>query len=130
MERPFSVRTLFGFDVIVDVAAIIRVDGPWWAMTKVPHQRLVGGFRGDVDVLMGPVRFSDANAYWGCVQRHRNEHPGFDEGMYQWIAAVEYAAQGGLVWPPRLDYLVALSRPDHPQRTSQNNVALRGRSVG
>lgn len=29
MERPFSVKTLFGFDVIIDVAAIAQVDSRW-----------------------------------------------------------------------------------------------------
>lgn len=99
----------------------------WWAMTKVLHQRLVSGFRGDVDVLMGPVKFSDADAYWVCVERHRKEHPGFHEGMYQWIAAHELAAQGGLVWPPRLDYLVALetkcTRYTPQQQPARSNTA-------
>lgn len=99
----------------------------WWAMTNVAHQRLVNGFRGDVDVVMGPVKFSDAETYWLRVEQHRKQHPGFHEGMYQWIAAHEFAAQGGLVWPPCLDYLVALetkcTRYTPQQQPTRSNTA-------
>jgi hypothetical protein len=29
MERPFAVKTLFGYEVIIDASAIVRVDIRW-----------------------------------------------------------------------------------------------------
>lgn len=93
----------------------------WWAITKVPHGRLVSGFHGDTDIILGRLTLDDPRLLAPTMDQWRERYPGAHPGMYGYFAALELAEAGGLKWPPSLDYLVAIETKcfgyDHEERT-------------
>jgi hypothetical protein len=79
-----------------------------WVLLGLPHGRLIEGRFGDVDLLAGPLAWSDPAAMAPLITKNREAHPGAPEHLHRYCAALELAGNGGLLWPPTLEYLVAL----------------------
>ncbi len=99
----------------------------WWAITKVSHERLVSGFSGDTDIIVGRLTLDDPTMLPPTMDRCREKYPGAHPGMYGYFAALELAEAGGLKWPPSLDYLVGIETKcfgyDYRERTHKSQKA-------
>ncbi|HLH72961.1 MAG TPA: hypothetical protein VKX96_06730 [Chloroflexota bacterium] len=76
-----------------------------WVLLGLPHGRLIEGRFLDVDLLAGPLASSDPPAMAPLITKNREAYPGAPEHLHRCRAALELA---GKLWPPTLEYLVAL----------------------
>jgi hypothetical protein len=79
-----------------------------WVLLEMPHDHLVEGRAGDIDILAGPLAWTDPDAILPLVTKNRKAHPGVPEHLHKYCAALELAGNGGLMWPPPLNYIVAI----------------------
>jgi hypothetical protein len=82
--------------------------GFYWVVLEMPHGCLAEGRVGDIDLLAGPLAWTDPAAITPLVIKSREAHPGAPEYLHSYCAALELAGNGALVWPPPMDYLVAV----------------------
>ena len=88
----------------------LRLDPNYcWFLLEADMGDLVPSFRGDVDILMGRLRAADPETFKSAYDKWKSKcspsaHPAH---IYQ-IAAIDVAENGGLMWPPQMDYLVGV----------------------
>ena len=92
-----------------DLLATLGVSGGFhWVLLEMPHDRLIEGRFGDVDLMAGSLAWSDPAAIVPLLVKNRAAHPDAPEHLHRYCAALELAGNGGLLWPPPLDYLIAV----------------------
>jgi len=79
-----------------------------WAILELQIQRLKPDVIGEIDILAGPLQWTDSDAFGRelCEQTSRwpNAHPTIPE----FFAAKITAEQGGIRWPPSIEHLVGI----------------------
>ncbi|HEV2222210.1 MAG TPA: hypothetical protein VGR97_01225 [Candidatus Acidoferrales bacterium] len=80
-----------------------------WFILQIRKERLVPALRGDVDILAGPLSWTDAEAFHALVSEERANAQGgrHDSWNYQ-LAAIRMARAGGITWPPATGHLVGV----------------------
>lgn len=98
--------TPFLFD---ELLVTLGVPGEFhWVILEVPHGRLMEDRIGDIDILAGPLAWSDAAELDPLITKNRETHPNAPGYLHTYCAAVELASHGGLMWPPPLDHVIAI----------------------
>jgi len=98
--------TPFMFD---ELLIALGVPGEFhWVILEVPHERLMEDRFGDIDIIAGPLAWNDPAAIGPLITKNRETHPTAPAHLHAYCAAVELAGHGGLMWPPPMDYLVAI----------------------
>jgi hypothetical protein len=83
-------------------------NGLFWVMREVPHGKLVSSRQGDVDLLAGSLQFESLDALEQTQIELATLAPEIPEAQRGYFAAIKLASEGGIEWPPSLDYLVAV----------------------
>lgn len=80
-----------------------------WFLLEMDMGDLVPTFQGDVDILMGELRAADPEAFKRRFEEWQAElpPPAHPTQIYR-LAAMDIAEQGGIQWPPKMDYLVGV----------------------
>lgn len=80
-----------------------------WFILQIGKKRLVPSLNGDVDILAGPLSWTDPGAFDALVSEERvNAQPGRHDSWNYQIAALRLAREGGIKWPPSMDHLIAV----------------------
>jgi hypothetical protein len=64
--------------------------------------------RGDIDILAGPLNWSEPGRFEASVFQERAEHPDWHVSWKYELAARRFAREGGIQWPPPTRYLVGV----------------------
>lgn len=101
VQLPFLSERLFGaFELQAEFS---------WFLLKVEKERLLPSLSGDIDILAGPLDWSDPDAFRALVSEERaNDHLGRHDSWNYKIAAMRLARAGGIKWPPSLARIVAV----------------------
>ncbi|MGH9830503.1 MAG: hypothetical protein ACREDR_45430, partial [Blastocatellia bacterium] len=80
-----------------------------WFILQMDKERLVPSLRGDVDILAGPLSWSDVRTFESLVSEERAmaQADRHDSWNYQ-LAAIRLARAGGIHWPPSMSYLLGV----------------------
>lgn len=80
-----------------------------WFILQIRKERLVSSRHGDVDILAGPLSWSDPGKYHAFLSHERaNAHPERHDSWNYQIAALRLAREGGIRWPPSTDHLIGV----------------------
>jgi hypothetical protein len=79
-----------------------------WYLIELPLQRLVPSIKGEIDILAGNFEFADPGELEGRIKSFSEENPDTPPGYHFNYCAGKLAYDGGLKWPPSLDYLVGI----------------------
>lgn len=80
-----------------------------WFILQIRKERLVPAFRGDVDILAGPLSWTDPGAFHALVSEERaNAQMGRHDSWNYQLAALRLARAGGISWPPPTAYLIGV----------------------
>lgn len=79
-----------------------------WCVIQMDQERLVSARRGDVDILVGNLSWRDPERFKAYKRENAAERPHWHPSWHFDLAARKLAAEGGLMWPPSTDYLVAI----------------------
>jgi hypothetical protein len=63
---------------------------------------------GDIDILGGPLLWVHPSEFATALNTARRQRPDAPPLWREWVAGRSLALQGGIAWPPSLEYLVAL----------------------
>jgi len=80
-----------------------------WFLLQVEKERLVPFLRGDIDILAGPLTWSDPVAFQTLLSEERaNAQPDRHDSWNYLLAALRLARAGGIRWPPPTSRLVGV----------------------
>jgi len=79
-----------------------------WYLIELPIQRLVPSIKGEIDIIAGNFRFSDPGEFERLINSFGEENPNTPSAYHFNYCAGKLAYDGGLKWPPSLDYLVGI----------------------
>jgi hypothetical protein len=80
-----------------------------WFILQIEKERLFPSLRGDVDVLAGPLSWTDPGAFDALVSEERaNARAGRHDSWNYQLAAMRLARAGGIKWPPSTSCLVGV----------------------
>jgi hypothetical protein len=80
-----------------------------WFILQLEKKRIVPSLRGDVDVLAGPLGWTDPAAFDALVSEERaNAQAGRHDSWNYQLAAMRLARTGGISWPPSTSHLVGV----------------------
>lgn len=93
-----------------DLFAELGIHGAWWCALNIPRCSVFGDSHdGDVDLIAGPLEFSVTEAEWAYrVERKGRDRPlDTPRGTILHTAVLRACAEGRILWPPRMDTVVA-----------------------
>jgi hypothetical protein len=101
VQLPFLSERLFGS---------LGLRGSFsWFILQVEKERLVPSLRGDVDILAGPLIWTDPGAFDALVSEERaSAQAGRHDSWNYQLAAMRLARAGGIKWPPSMGHLVGV----------------------
>lgn len=79
-----------------------------WYVIQINQAKLVSTRRGDVDILAGNLTWHDPKQFSTYVREDAAERPDWHPTWHFDLAARKLAEEGGILWPPSTDYLVAI----------------------
>jgi hypothetical protein len=80
-----------------------------WFILQIRKEHLVPSLRGDVDVLAGPLSWSDPGAFDSLLSEERANAPADRHDWWKcYMAALRLAREGGIKWPPSTDHLIGV----------------------
>ncbi len=79
-----------------------------WFILQIRQELLVSSLRGDVDILAGPLAWSDPGAFDSLLSEERAGAPGRHDSWNYQIAAMRLARVGGIRWPPSTNHLIGV----------------------
>lgn len=80
-----------------------------WVLLEVQKSRLLPSSIGEIDIIGGRLEWSDSEEFKRTVAAVMEEVKGKGHpSMIAFLAAVRLANEGGLRWPPPMDWLVAI----------------------
>jgi hypothetical protein len=101
VQLPFLSERLFG-------AFGLQAEFSWFLL-QVEKERLLPSSYGDIDILAGPLTWSDPEAFRALVSEERaHDRLGRHDSWNYKLAAMRLARAGGIVWPPSMARLVAV----------------------
>jgi hypothetical protein len=77
-----------------------------WYLVEFPTEALVPGIVGEVDILTGPLEPEDPDQFHEVLHACQKSMPDAPAQFHLNFAAMSLAFEGGLRWPPSVDYLV------------------------
>lgn len=98
------------FMLLDDMFESLRLNPDYcWFLLEVDMGDLLPSFRGDVDILIGQLRAADPTAFKRAYEKWKGKcSPSAHPSQVYRIAAIDVAENGGIMWPPQTDYLVAI----------------------
>lgn len=101
VQLPFLSERLFG-------AFGLQAEFSWFLL-QVEKGRLLPSLSGDVDILAGPLAWSDPESFRALVSEERaNDRLGRHDSWNYKLAAMRLARARGITWPPSMAHLVAV----------------------
>lgn len=79
-----------------------------WYLVELPLERLIPSIKGEIDILAGNLEFADPTELERLIKSFGEENPGTPSAYHFNYCAGKLAYDGGLKWPPSLDYLVGI----------------------
>jgi hypothetical protein len=79
-----------------------------WYLIEMPIDQLVPSLVGDVDILAGNLQPNSREDYQNSFEKYKKLTPNTQPIHLDRYAALDIARNGGLMWPPSLDYLVGV----------------------
>jgi hypothetical protein len=79
-----------------------------WYLIELPIQRVVPSIKGEIDILAGNFEFADPGELERRIKAFSEENPDTPSAYHFNYCAGKLAYEGGLKWPPSLDYLVGI----------------------
>lgn len=79
-----------------------------WFILRLKMDRLVRTMHGDVDILAGPLNWTDPRQFTTFVDRERADHPDWHVAWNHELAARKAAREGGIQWPPFFGHLIGV----------------------
>lgn len=73
---------------------------PYWLIVQAQFRRLGNFGQGDVDILAGPLRWSEPAQFDTEVETLRQQYREFPDADIHDLAMRQVAADGGIEWPP------------------------------
>jgi hypothetical protein len=90
-----------------------------WYILDIKHERLVGSFSGEVDILAGKLDWNDPNEFEALVAEKAKSYPDGHPSNHRGSAAGELAEAGGIKWPPSMDYLIGIEAKCAPGKSAR-----------
>jgi hypothetical protein len=101
LQLPFLFERLFG-------SLGLQAQFSWFIL-QVEKERLVPSIRGDIDILAGPLSWTDPGAFHALLSKERvNAQTGRHDSWNYQLAAMRLAHAGGINWPPSTGHLVGV----------------------
>lgn len=80
-----------------------------WFILQFEKERVVPSSRGDIDILAGPLTWTDPGAFQSLLSEERaNAQPDRHDSWNHQLAALTLARAGGIRWPPPVNKLVGV----------------------
>lgn len=79
-----------------------------WFLIELPTQQLVPSIIGEVDIIAGRLEFAYPDELRNNIETYAAELPQAHPGHHFNYCTAKLAFEGGLKWPPSLDYLVGI----------------------
>lgn len=97
-----------------------------WFLLEMDMDDLVPTLQGDVDILMGELQVSDPEAFKKRFEEWQAElpPPAHPTQIYR-LAAMDIAEQGGIQWPPKMDYLVGVEAKCSFLHSEANEITVK-----
>jgi hypothetical protein len=105
-----GVQTLVGVPFILEGLLSPLGLNPYfaWFLLGVNKRRLRASANGDIDLLAGPLEWKDPNQFFSKLEEEKRIKQGWHPTWPPIFAALRLANEGGIRWPPPLNYLVAI----------------------
>ena len=114
-ERTFLSRLGWSWDNLAPMLHSLGIHPHCcWALIEVDMEDLIISLKGDVDILIGRMAWSDPKRFEDALREHLTSLESLPaNALIQFMApdnlvAELLAAKGELVWPPSTDYLVGI----------------------
>jgi hypothetical protein len=108
-EHEATVRLLDTDPVIQGLFWELGLQWPLcWCLVEIDQRQLVPERRGDVDILAGNLTWREPERYRSLVREFANEYPHWNPTLHYELAMWKLIGEGGILWPPRLDHVVAI----------------------
>jgi hypothetical protein len=79
-----------------------------WVILQIRSDRLVPTMYGDVDILAGPLTWTDSRTFETYLAEERANHPDWHISRNYEMAALRLARTGGIKWPPSTERLIGV----------------------
>lgn len=79
-----------------------------WTILELRLERLLPDLAGEIDILAGPLTWTDAKAYARELASQQGQWPDAHPTIPEFMAAKTLADNRGIAWPPPLEYLIGV----------------------
>jgi hypothetical protein len=84
--------------------------------------KLISSINGEFDIIAGQLKWKDSNSFDDLIKEEERNKQNWHPSWHSYFAALKLAEMDGIVWPPKIDYLVNIEAKCAYYDSTENKI--------